>query len=348
MDIATGACHFSDEFFRICGYEPGGFPATAESSMQLIHPDDLPTAAAQVAAAIDQGIPYQIEKRIVRPDGSIRWVYSMGEITHNNQQQPAKLIGAFLDITERKQAEDEIRTLNRNLEQRNEELQDLNRELETFGYAIAHHLRSPLWTARLCAEAIREDNAHQMDRTSLELLQTIENTIERMNQTIERLLLMAALTREHLASEPVNLSAMAREIAQELCHREPARQVSFVIEPNMVVVGDERLLHMLLENLLENAWKYTSKRATAEISFARQQQPDSAAQVYVVRDNGAGFDQARAADSFRAFQRLHANSDFPGTGIGLAMVRRIVHLHGGHIWAESARDQGAAFFFTLE
>jgi PAS domain S-box-containing protein len=345
MDIATGACHFSDEFFRICGYEPGGFPATAESSMQLIHPDDLPTAAAQVAAAIDQGIPYQIEKRIVRPDGSIRWVYSVGDITRDDQQS-TRLIGAFLDITERKQAEEEIHSLNRSLEQRNEELQDLNRELETFGYAIAHHLRSPLWTARLCAEAIREDNADQMDTSSLELLQTIESTIERMNQTIERLLLMAALTREHLASEPVNLSAIAHEIVHELCHREPARQVMFRIDPDMVVVGDERLLHMLLENLMENAWKYTSKRATAEISFTTQ--PDSEARVYVVRDNGAGFDQARAADSFRAFQRLHANSDFPGTGIGLAMVRRIVHLHGGHIWARAARDQGAAFFFTLE
>jgi signal transduction histidine kinase len=180
------------------------------------------------------------------------------------------------------------------------------------------------------------------------LLDDIDTTVERMTGTIERLLTLAAPTRQQMTREPVNLSTLAQEIIAELRQHEPARQVVVEIAPDMLAEGDARLLRMLLDDLLENAWKYTGKRATAEIRFTMQPHPETGASVYVVRDNGAGFDQSRATETFQAFQRLHTSSDFPGTGIGLAMVRRIVHLHGGAIWAEAARDQGAAFFFTLD
>jgi signal transduction histidine kinase len=194
---------------------------------------------------------------------------------------------------------------------------------------------------------MREDDTTRLSDDSSDLLHDIAETVTRMRQTIDRLLSLSSLTREELSHEPVSLSALVQTIVDELRRREPARQVVLNIAPDVAAVGDERLLRMALENLLENAWKYTSKCPEAVISF-EVQQSDSGAQVYVVRDNGAGFDQTEATEVFQAFRRLHATSEFPGTGIGLAMVRRIIHLHGGTIWAQSARSQGAAFFFTLK
>ncbi|MFP4439255.1 MAG: PAS domain S-box protein [Chloroflexaceae bacterium] len=251
------------------------------------------------------------------------------------------------DITTIKQAQEDIQVLNDNLQQRNADLEALNHELEMFGYAIAHHLRSPLWTVRLCADAMYEEYGHVLDGDGHTVVQTMRTTVVQMNETIARLLTMATLSREQITREPMNLSALVQEIAADLRWRDPARHVIYDIMPEVFAAGDVRLVRMLLENLLENAWKYTGPRSPARISFTVQAHPATHAPVYVVRDNGVGFDQPHADALFQAFRRLHAVSEFPGTGIGLAIVRRIVQLHGGEVWATSTRDHGAAFFFTL-
>jgi signal transduction histidine kinase len=169
---------------------------------------------------------------------------------------------------------------------------------------------------------------------------------QRMAELIDALLQLARITRVELSRKPLDLTALARAITEELRRKEPARAVEFILAKGLPATGDERLLGVVLENLLGNAWKFTAKREQARIEVGSLTQPDGGL-VFFVRDNGAGFDMTYAQRLFGAFERLHPMSDFPGTGIGLATVQRIIHRHGGHIRAEGAVDQGATFYFTL-
>lgn len=286
-----------------------------------------------------------VEQPIQHADGTL--LYVQGVHFAIPTERGFMLCGILRDTTARRMHEEDIRTLSQDLARRAQELEALNRDLEVFGYAIAHHLRSPLWTIRLCVRALYEDYADRLDSDGHELLRDIDETVEQMNMTIERLLNLSSLTYNDLIIESVNLSMLVRAIAAELCYREPDRQVSFDIAPGIVAIGDARLLRIALENLLENAWKYTGKQPAAMIQFGMLPETEPGQQVYFVRDNGIGFEQKDTPDPFGAFQRLHAASDFPGTGIGLALVRRIIHLHDGDIWAESAPGKGATFYFTL-
>ena len=245
---------------------------------------------------------------------------------------------AIEDITERKRAEEELL-------KSNTELAAVNDELETFSYSVSHDLRAPLRGIDGFSQALLEDYPDKLDEQGKNYLNRVRAASQKMGQLIDDLLNLSRLTRKDMNYEAVNLTMLAQTIAEELKETQPERQVEFVIHEGLVVNGDARLLAVLLENLLGNAWKFTSKHPSARIEFAITQHGDKP--VYFVRDDGIGFDMTYVDKLFSAFQRLHAPSEFPGTGIGLATARRIVNRHGGSIWAEGAVEQGATFYFSL-
>jgi signal transduction histidine kinase len=218
-------------------------------------------------------------------------------------------------------------------------------EYESFAYSVSHDLRAPLRVVEGFARILKEDYGRLLDRIGNDHLDRIQGAAARMNGMIEALLSLSQLTTRPLARQPVQLSQLAGFILEELQRQSPTRGLKAEIEPGLTVQGDPTLLRLLLENLLGNAWKYSAKQACAEIRFGTVQ--IEGRRVFVVSDNGAGFDMRFADRLFGVFQRLHSASDFPGTGVGLALTRRIVRRHGGEIWAESTVGEGARFYFTL-
>lgn len=252
---------------------------------------------------------------------------------------------AIRDITGRKQVEREIRELNRELVQRNVQLSAVNRELESFSYSVSHDLRAPLRAIDGFSLALMEDCGERLQAAERQHLQRVRAATARMAQLIDDLLTLARTTRCPMAYENVDLSLLAAEVIAEIQKADPRRDGKFVVEPNLNIAGDRRLLKVMLENLLGNAWKFTSKQSEARVEFGTVKHAKQ--NTFFIRDNGAGFDMRYADKLFGAFQRLHDETDFPGTGVGLATVQRIVHRHGGKIWAEGKIGEGATFYFVI-
>ena len=249
----------------------------------------------------------------------------------------------------RKQSEEELRKhreqLEKLLEERTAELHAANKELESFSYSVSHDLRAPLRSIHGFSQLLLDDYTDRLDEQGKEYFQRICSASQRMGQMVDDLLNLSRVTRSEMRRDTVDLSALAQTIVAELQEAQPERQVEFVILEGVVVSGDPRLLRVVLENLLGNAWKFTGKRPRATIEFGVTQQDGEPA--YYVRDDGAGFDMAYVHKLFGAFQRLHRRDEFDGTGVGLASVQRIVQRHGGEVWAEGEVDKGATFYFTL-
>jgi signal transduction histidine kinase len=242
------------------------------------------------------------------------------------------------EITERRRVEIQIKAINT-------ELLAANQELEAFSYSVSHDLRAPLRGIDGFSLALLEDYTDELDEQGRDYLHRVRAATQRMGTLIDDLLNLSRVTRSEMRAERADLAAIARSVASELRKMEPQRQAEIRIEDGLVAFADSHLIRIILENLLGNAWKFTSKREWSCIEFGKTKCGEES--VYYVRDNGAGFDPAYAHRLFGAFQRLHDKSDFPGTGVGLATVQRIVHRHGGRIWADSAVDKGATFYFTL-
>ena len=263
-----------------------------------------------------------------------------------------QLIGAvvtFIDITERKQSDARIRQLNAELEARVKartmDLEAANQELEAFSYSVSHDLRAPLRAIDGFSLSLLEDYGDQLDSTGRDYLQRVRNGAQNMGGLIDNMLKLARVTRAPLQPAEIDLSAMALEIVTQLRQGDPERSVRIRIADGLHCHGDPGLLHIMLENLLSNAWKYTRKTVDAEITLDTELHDGTT--VFRVSDNGAGFDMKFADKLFGAFQRLHHKSEFEGTGIGLATVQRIIHRHGGRVWAMAEQGKGAAFYFTL-
>jgi light-regulated signal transduction histidine kinase (bacteriophytochrome) len=247
------------------------------------------------------------------------------------------------------QAEDQVRKLNAELEarvaSRTQQLELANRELEAFSYSVSHDLRAPLRAIHGFSRLVEQQYASQIDERGRDMLRRVSAGAEKMGQLIDDLLKLSQISRQAMRTGPVDLSALAREVAGELQAETPKRKVEWVIAAQLTAEGDPGLLRAVLQNLLGNAWKYSSRRELARIEFGVGEKDGRAA--YFLRDNGAGFDMAYAHKLFGAFQRLHSAAEFPGTGIGLATVARAIHRHGGEVWAEGRMGEGATFYFSL-
>ncbi|MDA0734773.1 MAG: ATP-binding protein [Chloroflexi bacterium] len=242
-------------------------------------------------------------------------------------------------LAERQKAEKE-------LSERAIALEAVNKELEAFSYSVSHDLRSPLRSIDGFSLALLEDYADKLDDEGKDYLIRVRNASQRMAQLIDDLLQLSRLTRKEMQRESVDLTSLAKAVASNLQRNQPDRDTKFVIEEGMTTNGDSKLLQVLLENLMGNAWKFTGKKSTATIELNSQGNNEKS--VYYIKDDGAGFDMEYSEKLFGAFQRLHGANEFEGTGIGLATVQRIVTRHGGKIWAEGAINQGATFYFTLQ
>jgi light-regulated signal transduction histidine kinase (bacteriophytochrome) len=258
------------------------------------------------------------------------------------------------EIVDRQQAQQQALDLNHGLAQAVVELKAVNKELETFSYSVSHDLRAPLRSIDGFSQALLEDCDEQLDEIGQDYLRRIRAATQRMGQLIDDLLTLSRVIRSDMRREPVELSRLASQICMDLHQADPERQVECIVEPNLVDRGDSRLLSTVLENLLSNAWKFTSKNPQAKIEFgvfppqlAATDEQENTHPTYFVRDDGVGFDMTYAGKLFSPFQRLHSISEFPGNGIGLATVQRIVHRHGGRVWAEASLGHGATFYFTL-
>lgn len=249
---------------------------------------------------------------------------------------------------ERNTVEGEFRRLSseleRRVEQRTSQLEGINKELEAFCYSVSHDLRAPLRTIRGFSEVLLDQYKAQLDPRGQDYLRRTCDAGLQMDKLIEDLLKLSRVARGEIQHQPINLSGIAQQIADELTKTEPGRAVEFAIAPNVSANGDERLLRLVMDNLLRNAWKFTGKKPQARIEFGRENGDTS---PFFVRDNGVGFDMAYAGKLFGVFQRLHSISDFSGSGVGLAIVQRVVNRHGGRVWADAKVNSGATFYFTL-
>ncbi len=249
------------------------------------------------------------------------------------------------EIDELKYAKRQIQILNRDLATRNHALEELTKELESFSYAVSHDLRSPLRSIHGFSEALKQSAAARLSPEESGWLSKVSDAAARMDRLTEDLLRLSRITRSQLKREPIDLALLAREVVRELRQGDPDRDAVFAISDSLETQADPVLMRVALVNLLGNAWKYTGRRTQALISFGKEQREDQV--VFCIRDNGAGFDMAYASKLFTPFQRLHSVREFPGSGVGLACVARVIHKHGGRIWADAKTGEGAAFFFTI-
>ncbi|MDP3166064.1 MAG: PAS domain S-box protein [Hydrogenophaga sp.] len=320
---------------------------TDDELLALTHPDDRAMVLKQWALAVKDLADYDIEYRLIIR-GEHRWFSVRAEFDRDTQGRAMRALGVTQDITERKRHEMQIQQLNASLEQRIEErtraLKAAYEELESYSYAVAHDLRSPLRIINGFAQALREDNPN-LAHESLSHLERIMGASKKMGELIDGLLTLSQFSRGDLQRKPVNLSTIATRLLEEFSSTDAQRQVHCEVEPGLNAMADPPLLEALMQNLLHNAWKYTAHTPQAVIRVYAQVEKGQTR--FCVSDNGAGFDMARANKLFQPFQRLHMPHEFSGLGIGLATSLRIVQRHGGGMAATGEPGKGATFCFSL-
>jgi PAS domain S-box-containing protein len=322
---------------------------TSRPLMDLIHPEDQSTVAANIRKRIEGGVPHiRYGLRMVRKDGATIHVEVFGARSEYNGR-PA-ILGTLLDVTERKRAEDEIRGLNANLERRVEErtraLAEANKELEAFSYSVSHDLRAPLRHIGGFVELLQKRAEGTLDKTCQRYVDTISQAAKEMGMLIDDLLSFSRMGRAEMRATELNMGQIVRDTISELMSDTAGREIDWKIAELPRIQADPALMRQVMKNLLSNAMKYSRTRARAEIEIGHAP-GDQGEHVFFVRDNGVGFDMRYADKLFGVFQRLHESSEFEGTGIGLANVQRIIARHGGRTWAEGVVDRGATFYFSI-
>ena len=330
----------NESLLKMTGYSREEVIGRTSAELGLVDP----AARAKILAAIQEyGTVRNVEIQVhTKSNEIVDVLVSLEHVVLNGQ---ACALTIQYDITELKRAEREVRRLNADLEQRQAALEIVNKELEAFSYSVAHDLRRPLRSIDGYSQMLLEDYAETLDTEGKKYLQHVRESAQEMAQLIDDLLMLSRVMRSDLRRQTLDMAALAQSVLARFQRNEPEREVEIVIADGCMVDADARLLGILLENLLGNAWKFTGKRPIARIEVGARQEDGRL--VYFVRDNGAGFDMAYAEKLFGVFQRLHSDAEFEGTGIGLATVQRIVQRHGGQVWAEGDVGRGATVYFTL-
>jgi PAS domain S-box-containing protein len=355
-DGVVGATIHGPGSTTITGYTPEELARDPGLWLSMVVPEDRPAVIEQTWAEFAGERFTPIEHRIVRKDGAVRWVRNTPVPEFDSRGALVACDTLIHDITEGKQAEEEIRRLNEELEQRvtertselaaaNKELATANRELEAFAYSVSHDLRAPLRAITGFGRILVEDHAAKLDPEAQRVVGVMIENTNRMGRLIDDLLSFSRLSRTAISTRPVNMESLARSVADELLALEPGRQIELQVGRLHPAAGDAAMLRQVLVNLLGNSLKFTRTRPVARIEVSSA--VEGTMRTYAVRDNGVGFDMAYVDKLFRVFQRLHLTTEFEGTGIGLAIVARVVDRHGGRAWAESVEGEGATFWFTL-
>jgi PAS domain S-box-containing protein len=349
LDLVNNVLTWSDEIFRIFEIDPERFGASYEAFLNGIHPDDRGMVNKAYTDSVSSRVPYNIVHRLKMPDGRIKYVNEMCETYYSKDGKPLRSVGTVHDITERKLAEDEVRALNRELEQRvimrTAELEAANKELEAFSYSVSHDLRTPLRAIDGFSRILLEEYTNKLDDEGKRLLNVVRDNTNRMGQLIEDILKFSRTGRVEITPAEIDMEKMAHAVFEELQPAVAGGKVQLEIEHLPHARGDSAMMHQVFVNLLSNAIKFSSFRDPAQIRVGGAVRGDEA--VYFVQDNGAGFDMQYADKLFGVFQRLHGVTEFEGTGIGLAIVKRIVNRHGGRVWAEGKLNEGATIYFAL-
>jgi PAS domain S-box-containing protein len=349
-DIQADAVQGTDELYAIFGRGPAASGAGFGTMLDLVHPDDREAVARNFAAALADHTDFVMEHRLLLPGGEVKWIRELASITYDDAGQPEWAIGTSQDITETRLKTEKLLQLSQSLEQqvaeRTAELSAANQDLEAFAYSVSHDLRAPLRAMDGFARILAEDHAKDLSADARHCVEQVVGSVAEMAGLIAAILDFSRASRKVPQVEAVDVQALARDIADRLAAAEPARKVAVTVNAVPSCTADPVLLRQVLENLLGNAFKFTRKRTNAAIEVGFGAHKGSAG-AYYVKDNGAGFDMAFADRLFKPFQRLHSAAEFEGTGIGLALVQRIVRAHGGKVGAEGAVEKGATFWFSI-
>jgi PAS domain S-box-containing protein len=340
----------SEGALALCGYTAGDLVGRAVAWRDLVRPDDLPGVLSGMYGASERTGRFELTYRIRTATGEEKWVRDQGTATTDVAGNTLGIEGLVIDVTAEYRAKEEIDRMNRELEervgQRTRDLQAANSELEAFSYSIAHDLRSPLTSIDGFTRALLETQAGRLDASGTHYLNRVRNAVRHMSELTDAMLSLASVTRGQVRCEAVDLAAAARTVLEQLAEADPARKTRLDVPGALWVQGDTRLLQQVIANLVGNAWKFSAGREETYIRLACEQDAQGET-VYLVQDRGAGFDMAHARRLFGAFERLHSQAEFHGTGIGLAIVQKIVQRHDGRIWAHASPQGGATFYFTL-
>jgi two-component system, chemotaxis family, CheB/CheR fusion protein len=341
VSSAEGVLLYTNRSYNlILGYNPGEL--LGRKAIDLYW--NAENRRSWVGVLRDTGVVRDYEARLKRKNGTPVWVsINATPISYGEKQA---VMGTIQDITERKKAEENLIQRTDELEDSTKALEASNAELESFSYSVSHDLKAPLRGINGFSTALLEEYADKLDERGKEYLNNILQSSQLMGLLIDDILKLSRINRSELNTEKIDMSEIVSAIAEELQHSQPDRKAEFIVPPGITANGDLHLLKIMLRNLLENAWKFTIKRPESRIEFGVMKREDTP--VYYVKDNGIGFDMQYSDKLFKPFSRLHSQEEYPGTGIGLAMVQRIVRRHGGRIWAEGRMGQGSTFHFILE
>lgn len=349
-DIENDILVWDERMYELYGVKDQGHVDAYETWLNGLHPDDR-VFSDEISKRARRGEQlYDTEFRVIWPDQSIHHIKAQGQILRNDYGEAVRMIGINFDITNRKQAEENIRRFNQELEKRvldrTTELEKINKELESFAHSVSHDLLAPLRLVDGFLELLKQRMAGMFDEESRHYLNSIFESTNRMSKLVDDLLSFSRMARNDMAKNQIDMNRLVKDSIEEFAFETQDRCVRWNIARLPTIDGDPAMLRLVLTNLISNALKFSRKRSPVEIEIGHLKGKGDEI-VFFVRDNGVGFDMAYSDKLFNVFQRLHLNDEFEGNGIGLANVRRIIHRHGGRTWADSTPDQGATFYFSL-
>jgi PAS domain S-box-containing protein len=345
FDISEKRIQWSSGLADLFGRSEDKKSIDLETFLKAINPDDATMVQRQIEAILRTREPIDVELRTNLKVNGERWINLTGFLETDGEGTPSRIVGCARDISKYVQAEKEIGELQEALQRANGELSVVRKELESFSYHVSHDMQAPLRSIIGFSEAVQEDYSSVLDEKGKDYLSRVVAQARRLNTMLSDLLLLSRASSRQMVVHKVNLSKMAQEVEEQLRREDPERRVEFIIEEDLVAIGDRDLLGIAIRCLLENAWKFSSKKKQGRIEFRRARL--DGVDCYFVRDNGAGFNPAYSERLFIPFQRLHTQEEFPGEGIGLSLVNRVIQRHSGKVWVDSEEGEGATFYFNL-